>query len=154
MAKMINTHQKLIICDETYVLHMHLLILLHKFKYWILHAWNILSQVPCQTFVLFIIHHHTYVIYWETYFDANYCNIHSRTHRTSINYLVQIDTPISLYDLNDTLPTPQGSMILMRPFLSNRPLKIPRNHSSPRKIFPIQPRMFHFSISPSGHLPM
>ena len=56
---------------------------------------------------------------------------------TSINFLVQIDKPN--YDLNDALLISLPNSILMRPFLSNGPLKIPRNHSSPGNISPLKP---------------
>ena len=45
IAKAIETCWKLIICDKTYFIHVHWLVLLHIFKYsfnaWI---WNILSS--------------------------------------------------------------------------------------------------------------
>jgi len=43
---------------------MNLLILLHKFKYSLMHGYGTLSQVLCQTFVLYCIHHHTYLCHF------------------------------------------------------------------------------------------
>ena len=45
-----------------------------------------IKPITMSTFlVLFCIHHHTYVVYWQAHFDANYCNIH--VHKTVIGYV-------------------------------------------------------------------
>jgi hypothetical protein len=40
MTKVINTWWLIITCDETYFIHMHLLILLHRFKYSPMHGYE------------------------------------------------------------------------------------------------------------------
>jgi hypothetical protein len=67
-------------------MHMPLLILLLKDS--LMHGYGTLSQIPCQPFMLFCIHHHTYVIYCQAHFNANiiatYIHTYIQVHKTAI----------------------------------------------------------------------
>jgi hypothetical protein len=58
ITQAIKTWQKLIICDETYFVHVHLLVLLLKFKYsinaqiWNMFCSNTLTTLACFTGVM------------------------------------------------------------------------------------------------------
>ena len=131
--------------------HMHLLILLHKFKYSIIHGCGTYSARYYVKLSYYLVFFTKRVIYLETYFDANYCNIHTST--TNKEKIPCTDWQNILWPKWRTTNIPP-STILMRPFLSNGPLKIPWNHSSRRNRSPIKPWIYHLSINPSDHLPM
>ena len=59
--------------------HMYLLILLHKFKYSIMHGCGTYSARYYVKLSYYLVFFTKRVIYLETYFDANYCSIHTRT---------------------------------------------------------------------------
>jgi hypothetical protein len=62
LTKVTDTCWLLITFDEIYFILMYKLILLHKFKYSLMHGYGTLSQVLCQPFALFCIHHHAYIV--------------------------------------------------------------------------------------------
>ena len=59
--------------------HMHLLILLHKFKYSIMLGYGTYSARYYVKLSYYLVFSTKRVIYLETYFDAHYCNIDTRT---------------------------------------------------------------------------